>query len=216
MRLLKSLIVIAAATLATSAQASFVPVGVQTNVAVSQVQNWGWTVCFQDGGHGGTSMASLFSACSGAYLMYADQLSGSNDYEILAAAKREDVLLDTGSSRYGSSHTANGAEWYYNANWSMGYTALGKTVDRNSCDINLGGWGQGSNGVPQMGSCWHSWSDGIQWGWGYNNGNGYRSTANRVILMANTADGNVPEPGSFALMGLALLGLGVAGKRRKG
>jgi hypothetical protein len=210
MRLLKSLLVIAAATLATSAQASFVPVGIQTDVTMTQVQNWGWTVCYQDNGNGGVAVSDLFSTCNGAYLMFADSLFGSDDYEILAAAKREDVLLDTGDSRVGSSHTANGAEWYYSANWSMGYAELGSTVDRYSCDINLAGW----NGITHQGSCWHSWSDGIQWGWGYNKGAGYNGTQTRTILMANSADGTVPEPGTFALLGLGLLGLGVAGKRR--
>ncbi|MFT3735218.1 MAG: PEP-CTERM sorting domain-containing protein [Rhodocyclaceae bacterium] len=202
MKLIKKLIVLAGLLLAGTAQATYLPVGVQTNVSFSTVSNWGWTQCYSDNGGGGVSLASVLGACSGNYLMLADFIPGQTNYTVLAAAARADVLFNTGmQSSYGSdvTHTANGAEWYFNDSWSWGFTELGAKVELNSCDVNL----LPSNG-NHKGSCWHTGGGQLNAGWAINNGT-FQATGTRVILMADSIDGNVPEPGTLALAALGLL-----------
>lgn len=209
MKLLKSLIAAAALT-AGAAQAGVVPVGVQTNVSVAQVQSWGWTTCYQGNAYDYTSFASIKASCAGNYVMLADKNYNSSTFSILAAASFADVFTNTGDTNAGK-HTANGAEWYYSDNWSIGYSALGNNVNRYSCDTNLAGW---YSAAPTVGSCWHTWGAALSSGWGYNTGSGWQNTQERHFLVSN-GPSEVPEPGSFALLGLGLLGLAAARKSIK-
>jgi hypothetical protein len=208
MRFLKTIFSIAAMSTAAAAQAAFVPVGIQTNVSTTQVAAWGWTTCYEDNGYSGASIDSVKAACSGKYIMMAGKTDGST-FGILAAALRDEVFLDTGNYN-NVTHTANGAEWYFSTSYSMGFTDLGNTVSRNSCDTNLYGW----NGSATIGACWHTYNNTMSGGWGFNNGEGWQSTANRTLLMSDGPANDVPEPGSFLLLGLGALGLGAARKRR--
>lgn len=209
MTLLKSLIAAAALT-AGAAHAAVVPVGVQTNVSVAQVQSWGWTTCYQGNYYDYASIAGIKSSCAGNYVMMADKNYGSTNYSILAAASFADVFTNTGDWN-NNTHVANGSQWYYSDNWSIGYTSLGSPVYRNSCDIALYGYYVAQ---PTVGSCWHTGGGNLNWGWGFNAGNGWQSTQERFFLVSNGPT-QVPEPGSFALLGLGLLGLAAARKSIK-
>jgi hypothetical protein len=213
MNLLKKLLVAAALLSTGLAQAAYMPTGVQTNVSMSQVASWGWTTCYSDSGSNYSasgSLASIANSCNGKYMMLADYQTGSSDYAILAAAATSEVMLNTGD-RNNVTHTANGAEWYYSPSWSWGFTALGNSVNRNSCDVNLAGW----NGPATIGSCWHTGGNALNSGWTYNNGSGATYTANRVILIANELDSAaVPEPGSLAILAIGLTGLLAARAKR--
>lgn len=208
MKLIKSLVAAVALT-AGAAHAGIVPVGVQTNVSVTQVAEWGWTTCYQGGNGASSSLAAIKSSCAGNYVMLADKNYGSSTFSILAAASFDDVFFNVGSS-YNGKHTANGAEWYFSDSYSMGYSALGNTVARSSCDTNLAGW----NGPTTVGSCWHTGGGNLGYGWGFNTGTGWQSTQERFI-MVSSGPSQVPEPGSFALLGLGLLGLAAARKSIK-
>ena len=121
MSLLKKLLGIAAVFFVTGAHATYMPVGVQTNVSMAQVSNWGWTQCYVDSGYNSQSLSSILSGCQGNYLMLADYTTGSSNYAVLSAAARSDVLFNTGvQSGSGSdiTHTAKGAEWYFSDSWS--------------------------------------------------------------------------------------------------
>ncbi|QOY92911.1 PEP-CTERM sorting domain-containing protein [Massilia sp. UMI-21] len=209
MRSMKTIFAIAAMSTAAAAQAAFIPSGIQTKVSTAQVANWGWTTCYEDAGSSNASIDSVKSACSGKYVMMASK-TDADTFGILAAALREDVFFDTGNYN-NVTHTANGAEWYFSTSWSMGFTALGNTVVRNSCDTNLAGWNGGSSTV---GACWHTYNNTMSGGWGFNNGDGWQYITNRTLLMSNGPDGAVPEPGSFLLLGLGVLGLGAARRLR--
>lgn len=190
------------------AQAAYIPVGPQNDVLVSTVtSDWGWTECYSTtyGTPLGNSAAGALSGCSGDYLMLAARRTGSDVFEVLAAALWDDVLTDTGAGNNGVTHTANGSEWYYAEEWSWGFAGLGDTVNKSSCDTN--------GGSERDRLCWHT----IDWVGGWRAGS-YTylnsSTAwEKVILVADAA--SVPEPTTLALLGFGLAGIGYQQRRRK-
>lgn len=206
-------IVLAAALAATAAaQAAVVPVGVQNDVLLSTVAGWGFTECSvvsyavgQSGADANLARpAAMLSGCSGDYLMMAARRVGGTAYEVLAAANFADVIFETGTGN--TTHAANGVEWYFNDNWSWGFAGAGDLVQRSSCDVG------GFNERDRL--CWHThdwYSSGYRAGNVYlNGGTGWE----KVLLVANRDDGRLPEPASLGLAAAALLGAGVARRRK--
>ena len=204
--------------LSVGASAGTLPFGVQIGVDKTTVQNdWGWSECFSTSGSSfGSSLAGIQSSCTGNYLMLATYVNGSDDYAILAGAAHADVLFDTGvqsgnSTNIDTTHTANGAEWYFSTSWSWGFTDLGNVVRLNSCDIGLHpNWDNNTGGM-----CWHTGSGNLNAGWGYNDGS-FKSISSghtRVVLSLDALT-EVSEPGTFAVFGLGLAVVGFARRRR--
>ncbi len=185
--------------------AAVIPYGVQTNTGLTTVQDdWGWTECYSGAGTDMVSLSSILSGCQGDYLMMAAYRDGSDSYDILAAAEFDDVLFDTGRQDGSNdvTHTANGAEWYFNDDWSWGFTELGNSVDLNTCDVNLS-FAYGNN----TGMCWHTENGSLTSGWALNAGSGmsflYQGGWNRVLLVADRIQVSEPH-----LLVLFLLGAG--------
>ena len=190
----------------TAAQASTVPFGVQNDVTAATVAGWGFTQCFSATyGTFGLTTAGMLSGCSGDILMMAARRTGSDVFEVLAAANFTDVTFDTGTGNV--THAANGAEWYFNNNYSWGFAGAGDAVSRNECDTN------GQNERDRL--CWHTLS-GFSGGWragtftDLNDDNGWE----KVLLVGSAQDNRVPEPATLGLVGFALLGLAAARKRK--
>jgi hypothetical protein len=197
---------LAAALTVTSAQATptYLPVGAQSNVSLATITGGGWTQCYSAafattiGNNGET----VLNQCTDTYLMMAGRETGSSNFLALAAALRSDAITDTGSGTQ-VTHVANGASWYYSSNWSWGFTALGDAVELNSCDYG--------NSSP-LSICLHTQS--LYGGYRINDLVGLNdSTAYEKVFFQASADGNVPVPGSIALLGLGLVGLSIAQRR---
>lgn len=185
-----------------AASAMYMPVGPQTNVSLATVLSGGWTQCYVSkfSTFIGTAAQQVLDVCSGDFLMMAGRQTGSTSFLTLAAADRDDAIFHTGKNS--TTHFANGSNWYFAANWSWGYTAVGDTVTNSECDT--------SNSPLSM--CLHT----INKAGGYrinnlvglNSSNAYE----KVFFVANAA--RVPEPASWLLFGLALAGLAAARGRR--
>lgn len=213
MKKVLALAALAAVLAAPAAHAATVPIGVMNDVSATTVAGWGFTECYSKGyGASGDAVADVIAACSsGGVLMMAARRTGSDMFEVLAAAALADVTFYTGSSN--TTHNANGVEWYFSDNYSWGFAGGGDLVERVSCDINGSAW-TGTDERDRL--CWHTGGGFMNGGWRagnvieLNGDNGWE----KVLLVADAGSGVVPEPLSLALVGLGLAGLATTRRRK--
>lgn len=134
------------------------PVGPQAGVPESIVVNGGWTECYRDtyGNQRTPTLASIQAQCRGANIMLACRATGSPTLQVLAQARREDVFFDVGDG-VDAVHAANGTNWYFSNDASMGFTEAGTRVFRLTCDPSM------ENRTTRL--CWHTGGGNINPGW---------------------------------------------------
>lgn len=195
--------------LAAPAQAAdYLPVGPQTDVALSTVTSGGWTLCHSAtmATPFGTSAASTLAGCSGDRLMLAGRVTGSDTLLVLAQALKADALFDTGASNNGVFHTANGSDWFYADSWSWGFKTIGSSYTKLQCGAS----------PPEPSMCIHTSATaggyGINQFYGLNYTGGFEKL---VFSFTGNTPGAVPEPGTWLLMVLGFGAIGNAMRSKK-
>lgn len=106
--------------------------GIQTNLPVESLT--GWTACFQASYAGSAHPEDMLASCTGQKIMLACRPQNSDTLTVAAYANRDEVFLDTGA-RNNVVHTANGVDWYFSDDYSMGFAPVGEGVIRDSGDV---------------------------------------------------------------------------------
>jgi hypothetical protein len=150
--------------------------GVANDLPMAQLT--GWSQCYADHyDNFNTSIGEILMSCSQQRLLLGCRQVGSNVLHVAANAGRDDVLFACGNQA-SCTHEANGAAWYFDANFSWGFARAGDAVQRFSCDVG--------NDDPSGRLCWHTGNDHINGGYrcGETLGLNGDPTWERVILQA--------------------------------
>lgn len=222
-----SLAGVAAIAFALAGEAATIPYGIQTSVAAAQIASWGWTECHRSASQStGPTAASVASACAGDYVAMGVWDASAARYGVVGIGAAAVVTAITYSDFFGDDagtvqNWSNGLNWYRTAgSGSWGFTTSRQTA-LHSADINLlNGLQQDpafdTVGTPETdlaaGLSLHLGVGTLAPGWAYN------PDGNTHTLIVDAGDERVfwvvavPEPATYGLVGLALLG---AAARRK-
>ncbi len=198
---------------AVVAQADYVPVGVQNDVALSTVLDGGWEIIYRcDYNNPDVLIDTVFAgAADNDLVMIAGIQDGSATIDTLAAATKADILTYTG---HNVTHEANGALWYCNGN-SLGFAGLGDVIYQNTADTNAQderdrlSWHTNLS----IGSRSNDEATYLSYGWRCGDNVWLNdTTAWDKLVLKYTGTPSVPAPGALLLSGI---GLSVAGRLRR-
>jgi hypothetical protein len=209
LKLLAAAVAVQAAMGSAAMAATFMPVGVQNDVAYSTVAStWGWDLLYRGDYHLQVPIGDVFGGAK-KYIMIGAIKDGSLTIELLAATTTADFQTITAQS---TSHLSNGAQWYYNSS-SLGFAGADDTISQNSADVAGSTWSGGPINERDRLS-WHTAGGAtptsVDGGWragSYTALNG-SSEWDRVVFTTDSLGSAVPEPATWAMM---IIGFGAAG-----
>ncbi len=115
--------------------------GIVKNLNEANILAGGFTLCHSSlYNASGTGLAATVSGCGGAtdVMLVACRPTGSPVLSVAAMALKTDVTFNTGTGAT-TTRIANGLQWYFSDNFSMGFAEDGGTLNKNSCDFIAGG-----------------------------------------------------------------------------
>ena len=175
--------------------AGVIPYGIQTDMNTSELTNNGWDLNFQSGwGDQGAFDHVIFDGIGlDDYVFIGAVNTGTSNIALGAAIMYSDLLNYTSGNE---TNEFNGASWYHREDYSLGFAAIGETINLNSADTN------GDSGEISKLS-WHMHGHHTA---GYRVGN-YTSNSNGAFeKVVFTTSAKVPEPSTMAVFALAMFG----------
>jgi hypothetical protein len=158
-------------------------VGVQENLPLAAIPDW--RICHQDTYQDArATLGGLRAACDGAEIMLACRVAGSDTLTLAAKAPRADVFFDVGVGAQ-ATHLANGVQFYFDEESSMGFAPEGVMVDRNTCDfLEIPVWNpaQADFGTGRLRMCWHTAASHLSAGFRCGLAAPFDTTYERLIL----------------------------------
>ena len=133
--------------------------GIRTDLPIASLN--GWNQCYKTTyADRDANPENMVASCTSSKIMLACRATDNDTLLVAAYANRDEVFRDTGDGG-NDVHTANGVDWYFSYNYSMGFAPVGEGVMRTSADTqdqasphrlswhtldhNLHGWRCGSN-----------------------------------------------------------------------
>jgi hypothetical protein len=104
-------------------------------IAVPKDALVGWSNCYNGSYGQQPSIAEILAQCTKPKLLIACRSAGSQTWDLVAMAPREDVLFDC-ANQIGCTKQSNGVGWYFSDNWSWGFAPGNVAVNRNPCDYD--------------------------------------------------------------------------------
>lgn len=184
---------------------SYQPVGPQTGVSLATVTGGGWTLCYSElmGTPFGISATTTLSGCTGDLLMLAGRATGSDTLLVLAQTTKADALNATGAADNGIFTTSNGADWFYDDNYSWGFKPVGIPFTKFQCSF----------APPDASMCVHTLD--FTGGFSINTITVLNDSREYEKLVFVASGGQtVPEPATWALLALGFGLVGGAFQRR--
>jgi hypothetical protein len=151
--------------------------GVRTDLPLAEAN--GWDICYDNpfGISDSNIVGNILGNCDKANIMLACRLTGADTLTVAAHAPRDDVFFETGTGN--TVHNANGVDWYFSNNYSMGFSHEGDGVQRESCDTADGAF-------PEERVCYHTRIGGARgWRCGTNKSLSFNNSWERVVLQAD-------------------------------
>ncbi len=193
-----------------SAVAGVIPVGAKNDVSINTVTNdWGWEFIYRNAynvNHDSGDKYNYYfgNAKSGDWIMLGSINNSNNTFDVLAAVSFDDLL---GSFTFGDdTKNFNGSSWYNVEDYSIGFAGLGKSVSLTSADT--------AGGDERDRLSWHMHE---HYDAGYRSGDNVglnESTDFDKAVLVYRSSNSVPEPTSIAILGLGLVGLAFARKKK--